>query len=52
MINLGIVCIGKIVRDQHLPAIRANSAFDLTATASRNGEIDGVPAFKTIEAII
>ena len=35
-INIGIVGVGKIVRDQHLPALAGNSDFRLVATASRN----------------
>lgn len=51
-IQLGIVGVGKIVRDQHLPSIAANSDFSLIATASRNGTVDGIPAFPTIEAML
>ena len=51
-IRLAIVGVGKIVRDQHLPAIAANPAFALTATASRNGTVDGIPAYPTIEAML
>ena len=51
-IKLAIVGVGKIVRDQHLPAIAANPDFDLVATASRHGTVDGVPAFKSIEELL
>ena len=51
-INLGIVGVGKIVQDQHLPSIRSNSDFHLIATASRNGMLAGVSAYKTIEAMV
>ncbi|RBP51518.1 Gfo/Idh/MocA family protein [Arenicella xantha] len=51
-INLGIVGVGKIVQDQHLPSIRSNSDFHLLATASRNGVVPGVAAYKTIEAMV
>ncbi len=51
-INLGIVGVGKIVRDQHLPSIAKSAEFNLVATASRHGTVDGVPAYKTIEDML
>jgi len=51
-IKLAIVGIGKIVRDQHLPAVAANSDFELVATASRHGTVDGIPAYTSIEAML
>lgn len=47
-IKIAIVGVGKIVRDQHLPAITRNPDFELVATASRHGTVDGIPAYKTI----
>ena len=52
MIKLGIVGVGKIVQDQHLPSIKNTNLFELTATASRNGQVDGVPAFANIEMML
>ena len=51
-INLAIVGVGKIVRDQHLPAIAANPDFELVATASRNGTVEGIKSYTTIEAML
>ncbi|PSH67898.1 galactose 1-dehydrogenase [Phyllobacterium brassicacearum] len=51
-INLGIVGVGKIVRDQHLPSIAKSAEFNLVATASRHGTVDGVPAYKSIEEML
>jgi D-galactose 1-dehydrogenase len=51
-IRLAIVGVGKIVRDQHLPSVAGNPDFELVATASRHGTVDGVPAFKTIEEML
>ena len=34
-IKLAIVGVGKIVRDQHLPAVAGNADFQLVAAASR-----------------
>jgi len=51
-IRIGIVGVGKIVRDQHLPALAKNADFRLVATASRNASVDGVPGFATIEEML
>ena len=51
-IKLGIVGVGKIVRDQHLPSIAKNGGYELLATASRNASVEGVASYKTIEAML
>lgn len=51
-VKLGIVGVGKIVRDQHLPSIEKNGSYDLIATASRNASVDGVAAFSSIEDML
>jgi D-galactose 1-dehydrogenase len=51
-IKLAIVGVGKIVRDQHLPAVAANPDFELVAAASRHGVVDGIDNFKTIEQML
>ncbi|CAN7230672.1 Gfo/Idh/MocA family oxidoreductase [Rhizobium rhizogenes] len=51
-INLAIVGVGKIVRDQHLPSIANNADFKLVATASRHGTVEGIQSFTTIEAML
>lgn len=51
-IRLGIVGVGKIARDQHLPAIAGCDAFALCAAASRNAGVDGVPSFSDISAML
>jgi len=51
-IKLGIVGVGKIVRDQHLPALAANPAYSLAAAASPHGRIEGIPNFTTMEAML
>ncbi|PZM16960.1 Gfo/Idh/MocA family protein [Rhizobium tubonense] len=51
-INLAIVGVGKIVRDQHLPSIAANPDFKLIATASRHGTVDGIESFTAIEDML
>ncbi|MGO8352352.1 gfo/Idh/MocA family oxidoreductase, partial [Rhizobium johnstonii] len=39
-INLAIVGVGKIVRDQHLPSVAKNPDFELVAMASRHGTVE------------
>ncbi len=52
-IRIGVVGMGKIARDQHLPAIAANSAFGLSATVSPNGTgADGVAHYTSLEALL
>jgi D-galactose 1-dehydrogenase len=46
--RIGIIGLGKIAQDQHVPAIRANSAFALVATSStRAATVPGVPVAHT-----
>ncbi|AJA07314.1 L-arabinose 1-dehydrogenase [Sphingopyxis fribergensis] len=52
MIRLGLVGIGKIARDQHLPAIAADKRYTLAATASRHAQLDGLPGYAEIGAMI
>jgi predicted dehydrogenase len=51
-IRLALIGIGKIARDQHLPAIAADPAFELVAAVSRNASVEGVANFTDIEALI
>lgn len=50
--RIGLVGIGKIARDQHLPSISASADFVLEATASRNASIGGVEAFRDLETLL
>ncbi len=51
-IGIGIVGVGKIVRDQHLPALAKDENYRLAAAASRHGKVDGIPNFPTIETML
>ena len=51
-INLAIVGVGKIVRDQHLPAVAGNADYRLVAAASRNGRVEGIDNFGSIEEML
>ncbi len=47
--RIGLVGLGKIARDQHVPCIRGNPRFELAATASTSGSsIDGAAAFASL----
>jgi predicted dehydrogenase len=52
LIRLGLVGLGKIARDQHLPAIVSNSSFCLVAAASRHGSVADVANFPDIRRMI
>ena len=51
-IRIGLVGIGKIAHDQHVPALLADPRFVLAATASRHGRIDGVPGYHDIAEML
>jgi D-galactose 1-dehydrogenase len=51
-IRLAIAGMGKIARDQHLPALAGNSAFELAAVASPHHTLDGVPNYPDIDALL
>ncbi|SFD57070.1 Gfo/Idh/MocA family protein [Roseivivax sediminis] len=50
--QIALVGIGKIARDQHIPAIAGSGAFSLAATASRNAGVDGVDGFSSLETLL
>ncbi|SIT06928.1 Gfo/Idh/MocA family protein [Paracoccus saliphilus] len=50
--KLALVGIGKIALDQHVPAIAASPDWELAATVSRSGTVDGVEAFTRIEDML
>jgi predicted dehydrogenase len=51
-LRVGLLGIGKIARDQHIPAINANPRFDLAACASRNATVTGVPSFPDLDTML
>lgn len=50
--NLGLVGVGKIVRDQHLPAIAATPNCHLAATADPYAELPNVSAYQNLDAML
>jgi predicted dehydrogenase len=51
-LKLGLVGIGKIARDQHIPALAADPGFELVACASRHARVEGVAHFSDVEAML
>jgi D-galactose 1-dehydrogenase len=51
-IRMGIVGIGKIARDQHIPRMAANPAFKLLAVASRNSSVAGIASYPSLERML
>jgi D-galactose 1-dehydrogenase len=45
--RLGIIGLGKIAQDQHLPVVAKNKDFELVAVVSSRGPYKDVPSFKT-----
>jgi predicted dehydrogenase len=51
-LKVGLLGIGKIARDQHIPALKADARFDLAACASRNTTVSGIPSFTDLDAML
>lgn len=51
-IPVALVGVGKIARDQHVPAIAADPDFTLVAGVSRHASIDGVPNFPDLAGFL
>jgi D-galactose 1-dehydrogenase len=51
-IRLGIVGVGKIARDQHLPVLGRSPDFKLVAAASRNASVEGLPSYATLPEML
>ncbi len=49
---VALVGVGKIARDQHIPAIAADPDFTLVAGVSRHATIDGVPNFADLDSFL
>jgi predicted dehydrogenase len=51
-LRVGLIGIGKIARDQHIPSLKANPRFELAACASRNATVEGVRSFPDVETML
>jgi D-galactose 1-dehydrogenase len=47
-IRVGLVGIGKIARDQHIPVLRESSDFTLCATVSGHSRLEGIENFSSV----
>jgi D-galactose 1-dehydrogenase len=51
-IKIAIVGVGKIVRDQHAPVLRADPDYEIVAAASPNSTLDGVANYTSLEEML
>lgn len=51
-IRIALIGIGKIARDQHVPALEANDAYELVAGVSRQQKLEGVPNYTGLEELL
>lgn len=51
-VKIALVGIGKIALDQHVPALADSDAWDLAATVSRKGQVEGIETFGDIDAML
>jgi D-galactose 1-dehydrogenase len=51
-IKIAILGLGKIARDQHLPALAANSAFKLVAIASPHNKHGELPSYPSLDRML
>jgi D-galactose 1-dehydrogenase len=51
-VRIGIVGVGKIARDQHLPVLRESAEFELVASASRNASVERLPGYTTLPEML
>jgi len=50
--QVGLVGVGKIARDQHIPVLARSPDFELAAVASRNTRVEGVVGFPDLESML
>ncbi|MCH4564022.1 Gfo/Idh/MocA family oxidoreductase [Halomonas sp. EGI 63088] len=51
-IDIGLVGVGKIARDQHLPAIDSSPDFRLVATADPYARLEGIDGYDSLAAML
>jgi D-galactose 1-dehydrogenase len=51
-ISVGLVGVGKIARDQHIPSLARTPGIELVAACSRNAAVDGVQNFATLSEML
>lgn len=50
--KIALVGIGKIAMDQHVPSIASSGDWELAATVSRSGTVQGVPSYTSIDEFL
>jgi D-galactose 1-dehydrogenase len=50
--KIALVGIGKIAVDQHVPALNASDEWELSATVSRHGSVEGVESFSDFSKML
>ncbi|WP_121632379.1 Gfo/Idh/MocA family protein [Tropicibacter alexandrii] len=50
--DIALIGIGKIALDQHVPALTASADWNLAATCSRHGAVDGVDAYTDFDTLL
>jgi D-galactose 1-dehydrogenase len=50
--KVALVGIGKIALDQHVPALNASPDWELAATVSRSGKVEGIPAYTDVATFL
>ena len=51
-LKIGLVGLGKIARDEHVPAIAVHPEAELIAVASRNAKAEGVANYADLESML
>ena len=51
-VKIALAGIGKIARDQHVPSLVASPDWELAATVSRHGTVEGVEAFEDFDRML
>jgi len=50
-VNVAIVGVGKIARDQHMPVIAASPQFELVACVSQQAAVESVPVYRDLPTL-
>lgn len=51
-LNIALIGVGKIARDQHIPALNASTQWNLSAAVSRNEKVEGVECFTEFNTML
>jgi predicted dehydrogenase len=51
-IRVGIVGLGKIALEEHVPALRANGGYELVACVGARGRLENVPCFDAVSEML